>query len=205
MMEALKGSIALDPHKNGLPSGDPYIIETFKVNSFGGYKAGDYCGTLRACGADMGVGGECLIVTDYRTENSSQLLIRKLSAEELERLQGYDDGWTDIGPWISRSGKNSPSLLSPPEGKPSEIALLFPSGNSSFPVFLTGVSIKRWEAFLTESGAVRLSGADSEARLYGRQKSNHFRPLSPKKDSVTQQRRLIDQHNIRFKQKGLIL
>lgn len=113
MMEAFKGNIALDPHENGLPSGVPVIIGTFRYNGFGDYKAGDYCGTLKACGGDMGVGGECLIVTDHRrAESSSQLLIRKLSAEECEKLQGYATGWTDIEPFISPNGKKRHSSLS---------------------------------------------------------------------------------------------
>lgn len=117
MMEALRGNIKLDPHENGLPSGDPFIVDTLQAYCFGGYKSGDCCGTLKASGGDMGAGGECLIVTDYRTENSSQLLIRKLSAEEMERLQGYDDGWTDIGPWTGRGGKKQPYASLSARGK----------------------------------------------------------------------------------------
>ena len=112
MLEGLEGNITLDPRENGFPPGDPFIVETLRFNGFGDYKAGDYCGTLRASGGDVGVGGECLVVTDYRTDNSSQLLIRKLAIEECERLQGYDEGWTDIGPFISPNRKERHSSLS---------------------------------------------------------------------------------------------
>ncbi len=31
--------------------------------------------------------------------------VRRLTPVECERLQGYPDGWTDIGPWIDVGGK----------------------------------------------------------------------------------------------------
>lgn len=34
-----------------------------------------------------------------------RLLVRRLTPLECERLQGYPDGWTDIGPWVDSKGK----------------------------------------------------------------------------------------------------
>ncbi len=34
-----------------------------------------------------------------------KLLVRRLTPLECERLQGYPDGWTDIGPWVDSKGK----------------------------------------------------------------------------------------------------
>ena len=32
-------------------------------------------------------------------------ILRRLTPLEYERLQGYPDGWTDIGPWVDSAGK----------------------------------------------------------------------------------------------------
>jgi len=34
-----------------------------------------------------------------------KVLVRRLTPMECERLQGYPDGWTDIGPWVDSKGK----------------------------------------------------------------------------------------------------
>lgn len=36
------------------------------------------------------------------------LLVRRLTPMECERLQGYPDGWTDIGAWVDSNGKSHP-------------------------------------------------------------------------------------------------
>jgi DNA (cytosine-5)-methyltransferase 1 len=51
--------------------------------------------TLRASGGTNGGGSENLVCEQAK-------LIRKLTPSECERLQGYPDGWTDIGA-VSRS------------------------------------------------------------------------------------------------------
>lgn len=38
-------------------------------------------------------------------EDQMGLIIRRLTPLECERLQGYPDGWTDIGDWIDSKGK----------------------------------------------------------------------------------------------------
>ena len=40
------------------------------------------------------------LVADY-----SDAVVRRLTPLECERLQGYDDGWTDIGDWTDSEGK----------------------------------------------------------------------------------------------------
>ena len=47
------------------------------------------------CAHEMKNGAD-LIITDY---------VRRLTPLECERLQGYADGWTDIGDWIDSKGK----------------------------------------------------------------------------------------------------
>ena len=37
--------------------------------------------------------------------NDQDYIVRRLTPLECERLQGYPDGWTDIGDWIDSNGK----------------------------------------------------------------------------------------------------
>lgn len=39
----------------------------------------------------------------------SKYIVRRLTPLECERLQGYPDGWTDIGEWKDSSGRTRPS------------------------------------------------------------------------------------------------
>ena len=39
------------------------------------------------------------------TPNNPHYIVRRLTPLECERLQGYPDGWTDIGEWVDSSGK----------------------------------------------------------------------------------------------------
>lgn len=40
-------------------------------------------------------------------------VVRRLTPLECERLQGYPDGWTDIGEWTDSKGKNHKDADSP--------------------------------------------------------------------------------------------
>jgi len=50
-------------------------------------------------------------ITDYtaliieRSAETENTVVRRLTPKECERLQGYPDGWTDIGDWIDSKGK----------------------------------------------------------------------------------------------------
>ena len=47
-------------------------------------------------------------ITDYTSviiEKITRWIVRRLTPTECERLQGYPDGWTDIGSWIDSKGK----------------------------------------------------------------------------------------------------
>lgn len=69
----------------------------FENHQFGGYKEG--CGTIKASGGSCGGGSENLVVDETR------YTIRRLTPLECERLQGFPDGWTDIGEWTDSKGK----------------------------------------------------------------------------------------------------
>jgi DNA (cytosine-5)-methyltransferase 1 len=66
---------------------------------------GDKAGTLdssyyKGCGMRQGVERD-VVVTPVRT----RYIVRRLTPLECERLQGYPDGWTDIGEWTDSNGK----------------------------------------------------------------------------------------------------
>jgi len=65
--------------------------------NFGGWVRSDVSQTLRASGGDYGGGSETIIMQNGR--------LRRKTPLECERLQGFPDGWTDIGDWIDSHGK----------------------------------------------------------------------------------------------------
>ena len=50
----------------------------------------------------MGTGGGNVPMV---MENQMEKVVRRLTPLECERLQGYPDGWTDIGEWFDTKGK----------------------------------------------------------------------------------------------------
>lgn len=55
---------------------------------------------------------ETLVATDYKdpptvTDDADEACecVRRLTPLECERLQGFPDGWTDIGDWVDTNGK----------------------------------------------------------------------------------------------------
>lgn len=46
-------------------------------------------------------------------EKTTQWIVRRLTPTECERLQGYPDGWTDIGEWVDTKGKKHKPADSP--------------------------------------------------------------------------------------------
>ena len=46
-------------------------------------------------------------------QNESNTVVRRLTPLECERLQGYPDGWTDIGEWTDTKGKKHKDADSP--------------------------------------------------------------------------------------------
>lgn len=71
----------------------------YRESSYGDYETG--AGTLKASGGCLGGGSETLMVDNYK--------VRRLTPLECERLQGYPDGWTDIGEWRDERGKKHKS------------------------------------------------------------------------------------------------
>lgn len=89
-------------HENRITDYTAITIEckTFNEQSFSHYKESDKCSTLKAKAGNIGNGSECLIA-----EKAIRWIVRRLTPVECERLQGYPDGYTDIGDWTDSKGK----------------------------------------------------------------------------------------------------
>ena len=97
-------------HENRITDYTAIAIErkTFNEQSFSSYKESDKCSTLKAKSGNIGNGSECLIA-----EKTIRWIVRRLTPVECERLQGYPDGYTDIGDWTDSKGKKHKYADSP--------------------------------------------------------------------------------------------
>lgn len=80
----------------------PQVAErkTFSEQSYDCFKQSESSGTLKGSGGAVGHGGESLV-----TEKTIRWIVRRLTPTECERLQGFPDGWTDIGEWTDTKGR----------------------------------------------------------------------------------------------------
>lgn len=97
-------------HENRITDYTAIAIErkTFNEQSFSHYKESDKCSTLKAKAGNIGNGSECLIA-----EKAIRWIVRRLTPVECERLQGYPNGYTDIGDWTDSKGKKHKYADSP--------------------------------------------------------------------------------------------
>ena len=97
-------------HENRITDYTAIAIErhTFNEQSFSHYKESEKCSTLKAKAGNIGNGSECLVA-----EKTIRWIVRRLTPTECERLQGYPDGWTDIGDWTDSKGKKHKYADSP--------------------------------------------------------------------------------------------
>lgn len=97
-------------HENRITDYTAIAIErkTFNEQSSSHYKESDKCSTLKAKAGNIGNGSECLIA-----EKAIRWIVRRLTPVECERLQGYPDGYTDIGDWTDSKGKKHKYADSP--------------------------------------------------------------------------------------------
>lgn len=75
-------------------TGGNQVPLTFQQNGFGDYKQADVASSCKQ--------------RDYKdsTDLCNQYgIVRRLTPMECERLQGFPDGWTDIGAWTDENGK----------------------------------------------------------------------------------------------------
>lgn len=97
-------------HENRITDYTAIAIErhTFNEQSFSHYKESGKCSTLKAKAGNIGNGSECLVA-----EKIVRWIVRRLTPVECERLQGFPDGWTDIGEWVDSKGKKHKYADSP--------------------------------------------------------------------------------------------
>jgi DNA (cytosine-5)-methyltransferase 1 len=79
------------------------IISTMAIQRSGEYKESEVASCCNS--------GDYKSATDLVVGNKAA--IRRLTPLECERLQGYPDGWTDIGEWIDTKGKKHKEADSP--------------------------------------------------------------------------------------------
>ena len=62
-------------------------------------------GVSTALPASMGMGGGYTPMITDGENKMDNTVVRRLTPMECERLQGFPDGWTDIGDWVDSKGK----------------------------------------------------------------------------------------------------
>lgn len=97
-------------HESSITDYTAIVIErkTFNEQSFSHCKESEKCSTLKAKAGNIGNGNECLIA-----EKVIRWIVRRLTPVECERLQGFPDGYTDIGDWTDSNGKKHKYADSP--------------------------------------------------------------------------------------------
>lgn len=117
-------------------TGGNQIPLTYQMQGFGDYREGDVASSCKqrdfkdstdlVCAVDCRnfcEGGETNGTLQaksnggisYNLQNTVRtgMIVRRLTTMECERLQGYPDGWTDIGEWMDSKGKRHKDADSP--------------------------------------------------------------------------------------------
>lgn len=85
----------------------------------GSYNGQDAYNDMLVCGATpdvahtLRVKANCAYREDAETYPVQNMVVRRLTPMECERLQGFPDHWTDIGEWIDEKGKKHKDADSP--------------------------------------------------------------------------------------------
>lgn len=88
----------------------PLVAEkkAFAMQRIGEYKESEQVSTMKS--RDYKDATD--LIVEKETKNL-QWIVRRLTPVECERLQGFPDGWTDIGEWVDGSGKKHKPADSP--------------------------------------------------------------------------------------------
>lgn len=88
-------------HQSGISDYTAIVLENHPMDSRMKIKDD---GIFQTMGARQGGEGDphTLMIMEMQMGNT---LVRRLTPLECERLQGYPDGWTDIGDWVDSKGK----------------------------------------------------------------------------------------------------
>lgn len=83
-------------------TGENQVPLTYQMQGFGDYRAGEVASSCKQRDFKDG--------TDLAITN---MAVRRLTPVECERLQGFPDGWTDIGEWVDEEGRTHKQADSP--------------------------------------------------------------------------------------------
>lgn len=88
----------------------PLVAEkkAFAMQRIGEYKESEQASTMKS--RDYKDATD--LIAEKKTKNL-QWIVRRLTPVECERLQGFPDGWTDIGEWVDENGKKHKPADSP--------------------------------------------------------------------------------------------
>lgn len=87
-------------------TGGNQIPLTYQMQGFGDYNAGEVASSCKQRDFKDSTDLVCAVVRTV-------MIVRRLAPMECERLQGYPDGWTDIGEWMDSKGKRHKDADSP--------------------------------------------------------------------------------------------
>ena len=83
-------------------TGGNQVPLTYQMQGFGDYREGNVASSCKQRDFKDG--------TDLAITN---MVVRRLTPMECERLQGFPDGWTDIGEWVDEEGRTHKQADSP--------------------------------------------------------------------------------------------
>ena len=95
-----KGALVQADKSGTLGTGNDQM--TYQMQGFGGYREGNVASTCKQ--RDFKDGADLAI---------TNMVVRRLTPMEYERLQGFPDGWTDIGEWVDDDGRTHKQADSP--------------------------------------------------------------------------------------------
>ena len=105
---------------NQVPLTYQYVTGTLSPGAHAGsYNGQDAYNDMLVCGATPDVAhalrakANCAYREDAETYPVQNMVVRRLTPMECERLQGFPDGWTDIGEWIDEEGRTHKQADSP--------------------------------------------------------------------------------------------
>ena len=87
-------------------------------------------------------------ITDYTAIACNNAVVRRLTPLECERLQGYPDGWTDIGDWVDSKGKTHKGESDSPRYKAlgNSIAVGYANNKTGFWCWMAERIVKQLKA-----------------------------------------------------------
>lgn len=105
--QSVTGSLMANSHPGSYTGQDAYNdMFVTAVDCRNGKEDSNINGTLQSHGS----GGSSLNLNNVCRTVAS---VRRLTPLECERLQGFPDGWTDIGDWVDSKGKRHKAADSP--------------------------------------------------------------------------------------------